>query len=75
MKRLLIIVPKGSAIDFYLADVGFIYDKIVRTSDRSYYKINLTDKMSLINLLISKFGIQDFSVRCYYGVFTFRVRS
>ena len=75
MKRLLIIVRTDSAVDSFLADAGFIYDRVVYVDDRTYYKINLTNKMELINLLITKFRLQDYSIRCNFGVFTFRVRS
>lgn len=75
MTKLLIIVPKGSALDFYLVDSGFIFDEIVRISHSSYYKINVTDKMDLINFFISKFSLQDYTIRCDHGEFIFRVRS
>ena len=75
MKRLLIIVRTDSAIDSWLADAGFIYDRVVHVDDRTYYKLNVTDKKALIKLLISKFRLQDYSIRCYFGGFTFRVRS
>lgn len=75
MKRLLIIVRRDSALDSYLADAGFIYDKVVRSNDRTYYKINLTNKLDLINFLISKFGLLDYSILCRHGSFRFRVRS
>lgn len=75
MKRLSIIVPKDSALDSWLADAGFMYDKVVRSSDKTSYTINLTSKMELINLLVSKFKLQNFCIRCKCGKFTFCVRS
>ena len=75
MKRLLIIVRRDSAIDSYLADVGFIYDKVVCLHDRTCYTINVTDKMALIKLLISKFRLKDYSISRKYDSFRFRVRS
>lgn len=75
MKTLRIIVFKGSAIDFYLADAGFIYDKIVHLSDIVCYKMNISKSLELIDLLVSKFCIKDFSVDCSDGHVFFRVRS
>lgn len=75
MKRLRIIVPKESALDSYLSNVGFIYDKIVHKLDCTCYTINLTAIKLLINLLISKFSLQDYSIRYKYGEYIFRVRS
>ena len=75
MKKLRIIVRKDSVLDSYLAEAGFLYDKVVRLYDRTCYKINLTDKMALINFFISKFRLKDYSIRCNFGEFTFRVRS
>lgn len=75
MKRLRIIVPKESALDSYLSDVGFIYEKIVPILDCTCYTINVTDKNLLIKFLISKFSPQDYSIRYKYGEYIFRVRS
>ena len=75
MKKLRIIVPKDSALDFYLADAGFIYDKISRLSDRTCFKMNISLSLTLIEFLVSKFRLKDFSVRCHDGIVTFRVRS
>ena len=75
MKRLSIIVPKDSALDSWLADAGFIYDKVVRSSDKALYKINLTNKMDMINFLVSKFKLKDFCICCKRGKYTFCVRS
>ncbi len=75
MKKLRIIVSKDSALDSYLADAGFIYDKIARLSGRTSYKMNISTSLQLIEFLVSKFRLKDFSVRCYHGVVTFRVRS
>lgn len=76
MKKLLIIVPKGSAVDSWLADdAGFIYDYIKRLPHGVSYKMNISLSLQLIEFLVSKFGIRDFSVSCYDGEVTFRVRS
>ena len=75
MKKLLIIVPKDSALDSYLADAGFLFDEIERLIDTTCYKINLTDKMDLINFLISKFSPQDYCIRNIHGEYIFRVLS
>lgn len=75
MKRLRIIVPNESALDSYLADVGFIYDKVIRSSSTTCYKINVTDKMSFITFLLSKFRLNDYSIYCFFDSFVFRVRS
>lgn len=75
MKRLSIIVPKDSALDCWLADAGFIYDKVVPSNDCTLYIINLTNKMELINLLISKFRLKDFCIRCIHGKYIFSARS
>ena len=75
MKKLLIIVPKGSALDSYLPDAGFFYDEIERLIDTTCYKINLTDKMDFINFLISKFSLQDYSIRNIHGEYIFRVHN
>ena len=75
MKRLSIIVPTDSALDSWLSDAGFIYDKVVRSSNKTLYKINLTHKMDLINLRISQFRLKDFCICCKRGKFTFCVPS
>lgn len=75
MKKLVIIVPKDSTVDSYLADAGFIYDKIVRLSCGTCYKMNISLSLQLIELLVSRFSLKDFSVRCHHGVVTFRVLS
>ena len=75
MKKLLIFVPKDSALDSYLADAGFIYYKIARLSNGTCYKMRITLSLQLIELLVTKFCLKDFSVRCHDGVVTFRVRS
>lgn len=75
MKKLLIIAPKDSALDSYLADAGFIYDKIVCLSRSTCYKMNISLSLQLIELLVSKFCLIDFSIDCYDGEVTFRVRS
>ena len=75
MKKLLIIVPKGSALDSYLADAGFIYDEIERLSHTICYTINLTDKMDFINFLISKFSPQDYFIVNNTGEFIFCVHN
>lgn len=75
MKKLLIIVPKDSALDSYLSDGGFIYFKIVRLSRETCYKMNISLSLSLIEFLVTKFCLTDFSVRCHHGTVTFRVRS
>ena len=75
MKTLRIIVLKGSAIDSYLADAGFIYDKNDRLSDIVCYKMNISKSLMLIDLLVSKFCITDFSVECLDGNVFFRVHS
>lgn len=75
MKKLRIIVPTGSALDSYLSEDGFIYEKIVRLSNDTSYKMNISLSLQLIDFLVCKFHLKDFSVRCYDGVVTFRVRS
>lgn len=75
MKKLRIFVPNDSLLDIYLSDAGFIYDNIVRLSNKTSYKMNITKSFELIDFLVSKFSIQDFSVRCHDGVVTFSVRS
>ena len=75
MKKLRIIVWKNSPLDSYLADSGFIFDNVFHLSDRTFYVISLTDKMDLINYLISKFSLHNYSIRCDYDDFIFHVRS
>lgn len=75
MKTLRIIVLKDSVLDSYLADAGFIYDKIVHLSDIVCYKMNISKSLQLIDFLVSKFCITDFSVDCLDGNVFFRVRS
>lgn len=75
MKKLRIIVPKDSFLDSYLVDAGFIYDKIARLPHLTCYKMNITLSLQLIDFLVSKFNLKDFSIRCYHGNVTFRVRS
>lgn len=75
MKKLVIIVPKDSALDFYLVDAGFIYDKIVRLSRGTCYKMHISLSLQFIDFLVSKFCLEDFSVKCHEGVVTFCVRS
>ena len=75
MKTLRIIVLKGSALDSFLADADFIYDKIVHLSDTVCYKMNISKSLQLIDFLVSKFCIKDFSVDCLDGHVFFRVRS
>lgn len=75
MRKLRIIVPKDSALDSYLADAGFIYDKIARLSNGTCYKMNISLSLQLIDFLVGKFHLKDFSIRCLDGVVTFCVRS
>ena len=75
MKTLRIIVLRDSVLDLYLADVGFIYDKIVHLSDMVCYKMNISSPIQLIDFLVSKFCLKDFSVDCLDGHVFFRVRS
>lgn len=75
MKNLRIIVPTDSDLDFYLADCGFIYDKIVRLSRRTCYMMNISLSLQLIELLVSKFCLKHFSIDCDDGEVFFRVRS
>lgn len=75
MKKLVIIVPKNSALDSYLADAGFLYDKFVRLSCKTYYKMNISLSLQLIDFLVCKFRLKDFSIKCHDGVVIFRVRS
>lgn len=75
MKKLLIIVPKGSALDSYLADADFIYDEISHLFHTTCYLINVTDKMDLINFLVSKFSPQEYLIHNNCGDFVFHVRS
>ena len=75
MTKLLIIVPKDSALDSYLANSLYIFDEIAHSSQKSFYKMYLNDKLVLINFLISEFSLQDYSIRCHYDEFVFRVLS
>ena len=75
MKKLRISVPKGSALDSYLVDAGFIYNKIVSLSNKTSYEMNISLPLNLIDLLVSKFCLKDFSVRCHHDVAIFRVYS
>lgn len=76
MKKLLIIVPKGSVIDSYLQDTFYAYDNIVVLDDRTCYIQNgITYPMAQINYLISMFGLKDYFVRSSSKQYTFRVRS
>lgn len=75
MKTLRIIVLKDSALDLYLADAGFMYDKIVHLSDIVCYKMHISKSLQLIDFLVSKFCLKDFSVDCLDGHVSFRVLS
>ena len=75
MKTLRIIVTKDSALDSYLAGAGFIYEKIVHLSDIVCYKMNISKSLQLIDFVVCKFGITDYSVDCLGGEVFFRVRS
>lgn len=75
MKKLFIIVPQHSALDSYLSDAGFIYDKIVRLSRGTCYKMNISSSLQLIELLVSKFCLKHFSIDCDDGAVFFRVGS
>lgn len=75
MKTLRIIVPKDSAVDSYLADVGFIYTEIERTPLITCYKMNISKSFKLIDLLVSIFCLKDYFIWCFDGVVTFYVRS
>lgn len=75
MKKLRIIVPKDSALDSYLAGARFVYDKIVFFPNSTCYKMNISSSHQLIEFLVSKFCLKNFSICCYDGAFTFRVRS
>ena len=75
MKTLCIIVPKGSALDSYLANAGFIYNKIVSLSNATCYKMNISLSFQFIDLVVTKFCLRDFSIRCHDGNVTFCVHS
>lgn len=75
MKKLVIIVPKGSALDSYLIDAGFIYETIVCLRGSIHYKMNISTCFNIIELLVSKFCLKDFQIQCHDGLVTFRVRS
>lgn len=75
MKKLVIIVPRDSSVDSYLKVAGFIYDKIVYLPQTSCYQMNISLCLQLIDFLVCKFCLMDFSVNCHDGVVTFRVRS
>lgn len=75
MKKLRIIVRNDSALDSYLADCGFIYDEINRLSRKTCYRMTISLSLQLIELLVSKFCLKDFSIECHDGEVTFRVRS
>lgn len=76
MKKLLIIVPKDTILNSYLLNQFAVYDKIIDLEDRVCYKITgLSVPMETINYLISMFLPLDFSIKCNYGDYTFRVRS
>lgn len=75
MKTLRIIVLRDSALDSYLAHAGFIYDKILHLSYITCYKMEISVPFQLIDFLVSKFCIKDFSLDCLDGHVFFRVRS
>lgn len=75
MKKLRIIVPKGSPVDLYLADAEFFYNEIEHTSCITCYKMNISKSLELIDLLVSKFCLKDFFIWSFYGEVTFHVRS
>ena len=75
MKKLLIIVPKGTLLNSYLMNQFYVYEKVVDADDVVYYKQIGMSPMETINHLVSTFMLSDFSVNCNYGDYTFRVRS
>lgn len=76
MKKLLIIVPKDSLLNSYLQNQFYVYDKITDLGDRVCYKQSgLSHPMQTITYLIDMFMLSDYSVRCLYGDYTFRVCS
>lgn len=75
MKRLRIFVLNDSALDIYLSDCGFIYENVVRLSNKTSYAMNISKSLELIDFLVSKFCLNDFQIKCHDGVVTFRVRS
>ena len=75
MKTLRIIVLKDSALDSYLADSGFNYDKIYHLSDIVCYKMHISKTLQLIDSLVSKFSLQDYCVECLGGEVLFRACS
>ena len=75
MKTLRIFVLKDSALDSYLANAGFMYENIFHINDIVCYKMYISKSLQLIDLLVSKFCIMDFSVECLDGEVLFRVCS
>ena len=75
MKKLLIVVPKGSILNSYLRKYH-VYGKITERNGSVYYKeTGISNPMETISYLIATFMLFDFSITCNYGDYTFRVRS
>ena len=76
MKKLLIIVPKGSSLNSYLMKNYCVYSKISDLDDKVCYKyLGLPNSMEAITYLITMFMLQDFSIHCSSGDSTFFVFS
>lgn len=76
MKKLLIIVPKGSFINSYLMKSFRVYARLSEIEDMVYYKyIGSANTTETVSYLITMFMLSDFSINCYCGDYTFCVRS
>lgn len=75
MKKLVIIVPKNSLVDFYLVKYH-VYGKTTERNGMVYYKeTGISSPMETISYLIATFMLSDFSINCKYGDYIFRVKS
>lgn len=75
MKKLIIIVSKGSALDSYLSNDFYLFDKITRLDDEISYQMFISNPLDMIDYLISIFEPQIYSTTCKNGRYIFRVRS
>ena len=60
MKKLLIIVPKGTLLNSYLMNQFYVYEKVVDADDVVYYKQIGMSPMETINHLVSTFMLSEF---------------
>ena len=76
MKKLLIIVPRVSLLNSYLQNTFYVFDKITVAEDRVFYiQKGLSHPLDSINYYITTFMLSDYSIKCNFGDYTFRVRS